>query len=265
MLLIGYPDWGTAGDHAPEILQTGPIALEGFDIRVLENLKRKDEDPPGRRLLPEGRLKLLAEFGGETQGEATARAHAALGELKRGSDKADMRAFSDPADQRAIWIIREADLGASRLPGKEDTWPSWEDTAVSVEKLGAYLRDFQKLINRYQYRCTLYGHFGQGCVHTRFNFDLKSEPGVAKFRRFMQDGADLVSAYGGSLSGEHGDGQLKAELLDRMYGPDLLQAFRDFKAIWDPDWKLNPGKVVDPYPLDDNLRTGPDYQPLAGC
>ncbi len=261
LLLIGYPDWGAAGDHASEIVQTGPIAVEGFDIRILENLRRKGDDPPGRKLLPQGRLKLLAEYGGESQGEATARANAALERLKRAGDKAEMRVFADPADQRAIWAIREAGLGASRVPGKEDSWPSWEDTAVSVEKLGAYLRDFEKLIDRYQYRCTLYGHFGQGCVHTRFDFDLKSEPGVRKFRHFVEDGADLVAAYGGSLSGEHGDGQAKAELLGRMYGPVILKAFRDFKAIWDPDWKLNPGKMVDPFPLDDNLRTGPDYRP----
>lgn len=107
----------------------------------------------------------------------------------------------------------------------------------------------------------MFGHFGQGCLHTRFDFDLKSEPGVRKFRSFLEEGADLVAAYGGSLSGEHGDGQAKAELLGRMYGPALLSAFKEFNAIWDPQWKLNPGKIVDPYPLDDNLRTGPDYKP----
>src|SRR5581483_2932779 len=114
---------------------------------------------------------------------------------------------------------------------------------------------------KFQYRWTIFGHFGDGCVHCRITFDLKTTEGVRAYRRFMEEAADLVVRYGGSLSGEHGDGQARAELLPKMFGTELVQAFREFKSIWDPHWKMNPGKVVDPYRLDQNLRAGPDYHP----
>ena len=113
-------------------------------------------------------------------------------------------------------------------------------------KLGGYLRDLQKLTDDYDYRCVLYGHFGDGCVHNRIDFDLQSAEGIKKFRRFMEEAADLVVSFGGSLSGEHGDGQARAELLPKMFGPELVKRFREFKALWDPEWKMNPGKVVIP-------------------
>jgi Fe-S oxidoreductase len=153
-------------------------------------------------------------------------------------------------------------VGASRVPGEEDAWPSWEDTAVPPEKLGNYLREFSDLVTKkYGYRWTVFGHFGQGCIHTRITFDLKTAQGVAKFRRFLEEGADLVVRYGGSLSGEHGDGQAKGELLPKMFGPELMQAFREFKSAWDPEWRMNPGKLIDAYRLDENIRVGPDYHP----
>ena len=140
-------------------------------------------------------------------------------------------------------------------------WEGWEDSAVAPEKLGAYLRDLNKLMTGYGYRSAMYGHFGHGCVHMRINFDVQSEPGIARFRKFVEEAADLVVSYGGSLSGEHGDGQSRAELLPKMFGPELVQAFREFKALWDPDWRMNPGKVVEPYRLDENLRLGAGYRP----
>jgi Fe-S oxidoreductase len=130
-----------------------------------------------------------------------------------------------------------------------------------LEKLGSYLRDYARLLKRYHYTSALYGHFGQGCVHNRVDFDLTSSFGIKKFRAFMEEAADIVVCYGGSISGEHGDGQARAELLPKMYGPELMQAFREFKAIWDPDGQMNPGKVVDPYRLDEHLRLGTTYNP----
>ncbi|HXR64333.1 MAG TPA: FAD-linked oxidase C-terminal domain-containing protein, partial [Ktedonobacteraceae bacterium] len=124
-----------------------------------------------------------------------------------------------------------------------------------------YLRDLRDMMNRYGYTSALYGHFGEGCVHTRINFDLTSRAGISKFRSFMEEAADLVVSYGGSISGEHGDGQSRGELLPKMYGEELVQAFREFKAIWDPAGRMNPGKVIDPYRLDENLRLGPTYNP----
>ena len=141
-----------------------------------------------------------------------------------------------------------------------DAHPGWEDAAVPPAQVAADLRDFRALMHRYGYRASLYGHFGDGCVHCRIEYDLRSEAGVAQWKAFMQDAAELVVRHGGSLSGEHGDGQVRANLLETMYGPRMMQAFRDFKAIWDPRGRMNPGKKIEPYPIDANLRSGPDYE-----
>jgi Fe-S oxidoreductase len=147
------------------------------------------------------------------------------------------------------------------VPGEKDTWPGWEDSAVAPEKVGHYLRDLGKLYDEYDYNPSLYGHFGQGCIHCRVDFDLTSEAGIHKYRAFMEDATDLIVLYGGSFSGEHGDGQARAEFLGKIFGPELIDAFREFKSIWDPDGKMNPGKIVDPYRIDENLRLGAGYQP----
>jgi Fe-S oxidoreductase len=161
-----------------------------------------------------------------------------------------------------VWQVREASLGAiSHVPGEPLSWGGWEDSSVAPADLGAYLRELRQLMDRYGYSGALYGHFGHACVHTRTNFDLESKQGIGQYRRFMEEAADLVVGYGGSLSGEHGDGQQRAELLPRMFGEELVAAFRQFKALWDPEWKMNPGKLVEPYKLDENLRLGADYRP----
>jgi Fe-S oxidoreductase len=166
------------------------------------------------------------------------------------------------AQAKRVWEVRESSLGAtSHVPGEPLNWEGWEDAAVSPEKLGGYLRELRKMMADFGYKGSLYGHFGHACVHTRLNFDLQSKEGIAKYRKFVEEAADLVVSYGGSLSGEHGDGQSRAELLPRMFGPELMEAFRKFKEAWDPDWKMNPGKVLEPYKLDENLRLGPDYAP----
>ena len=133
--------------------------------------------------------------------------------------------------------------------------------AVPPEKLGNYLRDFRKLLERFGYEGDLYGHFGQGCIHTRIDFHLETHEGIKQFRSFLESAADLVLSYGGSLSGEHGDGQSRAWLLPKMFGPELIEAFREFKSIWDPEWRMNPGKIVDAYDVTENLRIGTDYRP----
>jgi FAD/FMN-containing dehydrogenase/Fe-S oxidoreductase len=263
LLVVGYRDVFEAGDHVPELLQLAPIALEGIDDRLIEDIHLKG----GFRerdlaLLPEGGGFLLVEFGGATKDEADDRARAAMDALARRPEAPRMRLYDDARAEAELWKLRESGLGATaRIPGAPDAWEGWEDSAVHPDRLGDYLRELRALLNRYQYKCALYGHFGQGCVHTRIDFDLKTFPGVEKFRAFLDDAADLVIAFGGSISGEHGDGQSKADLLPKMFGPELMEAFRAFKAIWDPDWRMNPGKVVDPYHPTNNLRLGPSYQP----
>ena len=161
-----------------------------------------------------------------------------------------------------MWEVREsASASTSHVPGEPLNWEGWEDAAVAPEKLGGYLRDLRKMFAAYGYKGALYGHFGHGCVHTASTSICNRTEGIAKFRKFMEEAADLVVSYGGSISGEHGDGQSRGELLPKMFGPELIQAFREFKSAWDPEWKMNPGKLIDPYKLDENLRLGADYAP----
>jgi FAD/FMN-containing dehydrogenase/Fe-S oxidoreductase len=262
LVVLGYPDAYEAGDHILEIMAHQPVGLEGFDSRLVEDAHKKHLHPGSERLLPKGGGWLLVEFGGETREETDERARALMAELRRRPNAPDMKLYDDPSEETQVWGIRESGLGATaRVPGKPNTWAGWEDAAVPPEKLGNYLRDFRKLSDKYGYNCDLYGHFGQGCVHTRIDFDLKTAEGIQRYRSFVNDAADLVVSYGGSLSGEHGDGQSRAELLPRMFGPELIGAFREFKAIWDTDWKMNPGKVVNPYQITDHLRLGTSYHP----
>src|SRR5437660_6464055 len=182
--------------------------------------------------------------------------------LGRSASPLQMRLFTDSRQVRHVWEIRESSLGVlAYVPGEPFSWEGWEDSAVAPEKLGPYLRDLRKLMNSYGYRGSLYGHFGHGCVHNRTNFDFESKEGIAKYRKYVEEAADLVVSYGGSFAGEHGDGQSRAELLPKMFGPELVEAFREFKSIWDPEWKMNPGKVVDAYRITENLRLGTDFHP----
>jgi FAD/FMN-containing dehydrogenase/Fe-S oxidoreductase len=266
VLVLGYPDVYVAADQVPAILESRPMALEGMDDRLVEAMRTKGMHLEHLRLLPEGGGWLLVEFGGQTKDEADAKA-LALTELLRRTrgPHPSMKLYDDATEEEHVWKLRESAVGAtSYVPGQPPMREGWEDAAVPPERLGVYLREFRALLDRYGYGCSLYGHFGDGCIHTRIDFDFSSAPGVATFRSFVDDAADLVVSHGGSLSGEHGDGQARAELLPKMFGPELIQAFREFKAIWDPENKMNPGKVVDPYPITADLRfgAGSEVKPL---
>jgi FAD/FMN-containing dehydrogenase/Fe-S oxidoreductase len=262
LLVIGWPDIYICADHVPLIMEHRPIGLEGFDDIMVDASRRKGMNLEGLALLPEGCGWLMVEFGGNTTAEAEAQAHHLMEALDRSAAPPNMRLFTDPRQAKHIWDIRESSLGVtSHTPGEPLRWEGFEDSAVAPDKLGAYLRDLRKLMQAFHYQGSFYGHFGHACVHTRMDYDLESTEGVRKFRRFMEEAADLVVRYGGSLSGEHGDGQARAELLPKMFGPEIMQAFREFKSLWDPDWKMNPGKLIKPYRLDENLRLGADYDP----
>ncbi len=262
LLVIAYSDIFQCADRVPEIMAHHPIGLEGVDDLLVEFTRRKRLSPEGLALLPPGGGWLFAEFGAATAAEAQSQAQQLMQSLSRASDPPQMRLFTDKQLAKRVWEVRESALGAtSHVPGEPPGWEGWEDSAVTPDKLGSYLRDLHKMMQGYGYRSALYGHFGHACVHMRINFDLQTKEGIANFRKFVEEAADLVLNYGGSLSGEHGDGQSRAELLPKMFGPELVQAFREFKALWDPDWKMNPGKVVEPYKLDENLRLGADYKP----
>jgi len=262
LLVLGYPDVYRAADHLIEILDFKPIALEGIDYRLHENIKKKGGmHSEHLSLLPKARGWLIVQFGSGTQKEAKETAEKLCERLSTQSDPPSMRLLVDKTQQQNLWDIREAGLGATAfVPGEKDTWPGWEDSAVAPEKVARYLRDLRALFEKYDYNPALYGHFGQGCIHCRVDFDLVTEPGIKKYRSFMEEATDLIVRYDGSFSGEHGDGQSRAEFLVKMFGPELIEAFREFKSIWDPDWKMNPGKIVDPYRIDENLRLGAGYK-----
>jgi FAD/FMN-containing dehydrogenase len=257
---LGYEDAFHAADHVPEILEFGPIGLEGFEGSIVDGLRKKGA--PNLELLPAGNGFLLVEFGTDDAGEANDAAMQLLQRLKNLSTPPSARLYST-TEARAVWQIREAGPRAAAFaPGATAEWEGWDDAAVPPEKLGGYLRDIRKLMNEYQYRGPFYGHFGHGCVHMRVTFDLESEKGIRTYGEFIERAADLVVSYGGSLSGEHGDGQSRAALLPKMFGTELVQAFANFKHAWDPDNKLNPNKVVDAHLPTENLRLGADYRPL---
>jgi len=257
---LGYPDAFLAADHVPEILKFEPIGLEGFEGSIVDGLRKKGA--PNLELLPEGRGILLVEFGSDDPLHSQDKALKLLERLKQVSDPPTSRLYSK-SEAKAVWHLRESGPRAAAFaPGAPLEWEGWDDAAVAPEKLGAYLRDIRKLMNEYNYRGSFYGHFGHGCIHMRVSFDLETATGIRKYGEFVERAADLVVGYGGSLSGEHGDGQSRGALLPKMFGPELMVAFREFKAVWDPDNKLNPHKVVDAYLPTENLRLGADYKPL---
>lgn len=268
VLVIGYPSVYEAADHNTEVLKFHPIGMEGIDGLLLDYMRKKRLYVDKIPLLPEGKGWLLTEFGGDTPEEAAEAAKKCQQWLESLHNPPTTNLLTDPADQKAVWKVREAGLPAtSYVPGHPMVWPGWEDAGIDPARLGDYLRDFRALLDRYGYESSMYGHFGDGCIHTRISFDLISEEGIEQMRRFTLEAADMVVAYKGSLSGEHGDGQCRGDLLDRMYPPELLEAMRAFKRAWDPHNRMNPGKVINPdgppFGRTENLRLGSGYAPQA--
>jgi FAD/FMN-containing dehydrogenase/Fe-S oxidoreductase len=259
LVCLGYRDTFSAADHVPEILPLKPIGLEGFEGSIVDGLKKKKA--PNLELIPEGRGFLLVEFGSNDPAEAEESARKLIDQLKLAPDPPNMRLYTK-AEARHVWKLRESGpRAAAAAPGMPPEWEGWDDAAVPPEKLGNYLRDIRKLLDEYRYHTSFYGHFGHGCIHMRVSFDLQSEEGIRNYMEFVERAADIVVSYGGSLSGEHGDGQSRAALLPKMFGPELIKAFGEFKSAWDPDNKMNPNKVVNAYLPTENLRLGADYKP----
>jgi FAD/FMN-containing dehydrogenase/Fe-S oxidoreductase len=263
LVVIGFEDVFDAADQTPWLLAHHPQALEGFDHHLPDFAREKGL--PGVQHLPSGRAFLIAELGAETDDNLRAAAEAVKREAERVAVCCGVAVLLEPPAQRAVWGIRESGLGAGALmPGQPRTWPGAEDCAVAPARLGDFLRRLVPLLARYELAAaTYYGHFGEGCVHCRINFDFFSAGGIAKFRAAMTDIGDLVVEFGGSLSGEHGDGRARSELLPKMYGQELLGAFREFKAAFDPERMMNPGVLADPDPLDAHLRIGAHYRPQS--
>jgi FAD/FMN-containing dehydrogenase/Fe-S oxidoreductase len=258
LLVLGYPNVFAAADAVPSLLRHPLLALEGFDATLTDQMRARPLNMEHLPLLPEGRGWLLAEVGSNDPGEADRLAEVFLAELPAG---VAWRRYDDAERQARVWLVRESGLGATAITGGgRRNHEGWEDAAVAPERLGEYLRAISNLWDEFGYHGAWYGHFGQGCVHTRNDFDFTSAEGVRVFRAYIERAADLVVSLGGSLSGEHGDGQARGELLGRMYGAELLDAFRAFKAVFDPCGRMNPGKLIDARPLDADLHFGPRYR-----
>jgi FAD/FMN-containing dehydrogenase/Fe-S oxidoreductase len=271
LVTVAYESISEAGEHVTEIIDRWkPIGLEAVDRQLVNDQQHKQLHVSDIEELPRhdsAGAWLLVQFGADDQADSLRQADGfqrwLVAEKGYAEDRiALMKSAQEGGRSGDLWEIREAGLGSTAFPPDgRDHWPGWEDSAVPPAKVGAYLEDLQALMRKYDIRGAMYGHLGQGCIHSRMSFDLRHPKGLADYRAFMEEAADLVVSYGGSLSGEHGDGQQRAELLGKQYGEELIDAMREFKRIWDPEWKMNPGKVVDPYRLDENLRLGPDYNP----
>jgi FAD/FMN-containing dehydrogenase/Fe-S oxidoreductase len=264
LVLLGFEDVISATAPIPKYREHRPIALEGWDQVLIDDNHLLRIHGKEIEQLPDGHGWIMAEFGGETREEADQKAAALLKSVRREPGFVQGKLVDDPKLEEAVWKVRESGLGATAfVPGRPDALPGWEDSAVPPDNVSPYLRDLRGLFDRYEYDGSLYGHFGQGCVHCSITFDLTTADGLAKYRRFVDEASDLVLSYGGSLSGEHGDGQSRGELLEKMYGAELVDAFREFKAIWDPTGAMNPGKVVDARPILADLKLGADYRPAS--
>jgi FAD/FMN-containing dehydrogenase/Fe-S oxidoreductase len=265
MLVLGYPDIADAADAVPAIVErSDPVQLEAMDDRLVEFMRVKGLHVDSVDRLPEGRGWLIAQFGGNSPEDALHSTEELLRYLGKAPDDEDVVLTIRPEEQEKIMKARESGLGATaRAPGIPDTWPGWEDSAVPVDRLGDYIRDLRRLFGEFDLdRPSLYGHFGQACLHVRIPFPLTDATGVRTYRRFLERAADLVASYGGSLSGEHGDGQARGELLVRMFGPEIVGAFGELKALFDPTNRMNPGKIVAPHRrLDEDLRLGANWRP----
>ncbi|MEU0303000.1 FAD-linked oxidase C-terminal domain-containing protein [Streptomyces sp. NPDC006175] len=266
MVVLGYSDICDAADDVPRLLEhCEPELLEAIDGRMAQLMRAEGAYLSSLDQFPDGESWLLVQFSGDTQETVDAQAHALLGALGRSEDDNRVSFSDDPRREQEMLKAREAGLGVTaRPPDSRETWEGWEDSAVPPDRLGDYLRDLRKLFAEFGYdHPSLYGHFGQGCVHTRIPFELKTAEGVGRFRAFLFRAADLVVSYGGSLSGEHGDGQARGELLSRMFGERVVAAFAEVKAVFDPDNRMNPGKVSAPHRADADLRLGPLWRPRS--
>jgi Fe-S oxidoreductase len=248
LVVLGYPDMPTAADAVPALLAHAPLAIEGMDSRLVDVVRRV-KGASAVPDLPPGAGWMMCEVGGATLDEAMATARALAADA--GTDAVGI--FPPGPEAAAMWRIREDGAGlGGRTPSGAQAWPGFEDSAVPPERLGAYLRELEALMADHRVDGLAYGHFGDGCVHLRI--DMPMERSGGPLRAFMEDAATLVAKHGGSLSGEHGDGRARSELLPVMYSQRAIDLFGAVKDLFDPRDLLNPGVLVRPRPLDADLR-----------
>jgi FAD/FMN-containing dehydrogenase/Fe-S oxidoreductase len=273
LVCLGYDDVVDAARDIPTILEFSPAAVEGTDEAIVETMRHR-RGPDSVLGLPEGRAWLFVDLDGDDLESVRAQADQLLTRLAANSRLVQGRAAADPAERASLWRVREDGAGlSSRLASGGESWPGWEDSAVAPERLADYLADLRQLLAEHDLTGVMYGHFGAGCMHVRITYDLRSDEGRKVFRTFTHQAAELVVRHGGSLSGEHGDGRARSELLPLMYSPEVMAAFSECRRLWDPLGILNPGSMTDPDPMDANLalagipdrewRTSFDLRPVG--
>ncbi|GAA5194114.1 FAD-binding and (Fe-S)-binding domain-containing protein [Arthrobacter gyeryongensis] len=273
LVCLGYEDVVDAARDIPTILEFSPAAVEGTDEAIVDTMRRR-RGPDSVLGLPEGRAWLFVDLDGDDLESVRAQADQLLTQLAGNGRLVQGRAAADPAERASLWRVREDGAGlSSRLASGGESWPGWEDSAVAPERLADYLADLRELLAEYNLTGVMYGHFGAGCMHVRITYDLRSEEGRKVFRTFTKQAAELVVRHGGSLSGEHGDGRARSELLPLMYSPEVMAAFSECRSLWDPLGILNPGSMTDPDPMDAHLalegipnrewRTSFDLRPVG--
>ncbi|MGW4127227.1 FAD-binding and (Fe-S)-binding domain-containing protein [Amycolatopsis japonica] len=253
LLCLGYAGTVESARDVMPILAAKPTALEGLDLSIVDIMRHR-RGAASVDSLPRGSAYLMVEFSAETVERASAECARLLDGLRAEGRVLDHTVVTDPGERAKLWKVREdgAGLSSLRVDGVQ-TWPGWEDSAVAPERLADYLAELLPLVRKYGYTAFMYGHFGAGCVHMRLDYDLRSAQGRHDFESFTREAAALVVEYGGSLSGEHGDGRARSELLEVMYSPEMIALFREFKRSWDPAGLLNPGIIVDPEPFAASL------------
>ncbi|MDO5025389.1 MAG: FAD-binding and (Fe-S)-binding domain-containing protein [Trueperella sp.] len=259
LIALGYPDMPTAADAVPAILRHKPLAVEGIDAELVAVVRRAKGQVPE---LPAGAGWLLVEVGAH-EGEPLDVVPQRIADIVAAANTEAVKVLPAGPAATEIWRIRADGAGlGGHTPAGNPAWPGWEDSAVPPENLGPYLRQLQELMGKFGLHGLMYGHFGDGCMHVRIDFPFNRPNGPAIFRDFLEQAAELAISHGGSLSGEHGDGRARSELLTRMYPPEIISLFQAVKELFDPDQLLNPGVLVEPEPLDANLRR-PQAQPIG--
>ena len=259
LAVFGYADVFEAAAAAATLRHPGVQTIEGMGADLIAALRTRPGRAQAGSELPRGQAWLYCEVGGDDAAQAQERAESLRANAAASTHPPlDAVIVTEPGPTRALWGIREAAAGiATRRADGGEAWPGWEDSAVPPEHLADYLRDLYDLMARRGLAGIPFGHFGEGCIHVRIDFELGTDDGIEAYRAFIEEAADLVHRYGGSVSGEHGDGRARSELLPRMYSPAMIDLFARFKAIFDPDGLLNPGVLVAPEAIDDRLRPGP--------
>ncbi|MCD4850617.1 FAD-binding oxidoreductase [Arthrobacter sp. AK01] len=273
LVCLGYEDVVDAARDIPTILEFSPAAVEGTDEAIVATMRHR-RGPNSVLGLPDGRAWLFVDIDGDDPASVQAQADRLLARLGENGRLVQGRAAADPKERASLWRVREDGAGlSSRLASGGESWPGWEDSAVAPERLAGYLADLRDLLAEHALTGVMYGHFGAGCMHVRITYDLRSDEGREVFRLFTRKAAELVVSHGGSLSGEHGDGRARSELLPLMYSPAMMMAFSESRRLWDPVGILNPGSMTDPDPMDANLalegipdrewRTSFDLRPVG--